>query len=441
MPLLCRVKRLILLSGSLLAGCQHDHPLTTQAPATGVPQPARAPRHSPVVSVPAPPLPLPALYVAPGLTHYPGDLPERANITVRYRPHPIAMAFSRLRLVHHMRRYVGQVGPYPVTVEFAWQRPDSVSGSGHLGEGRFFQLGTDRHRAYPGRPVLTLVESKPAQGAGTWHLTGWPGPVLTGTWVDAKGHRSRLHLREDYAGAVPYDIEGLVLQGGRSVALQEDPQDTRVPFQYQEYLHLLGPARRWPALQRRLAPPLAVRHRQLRTAYEHERTYGGIAVRLNNDYLLSYQTLYLADPYGGRPQPGVKSFLVDLRSGRYLTLASQLRPGYQLPLLRLLTRYLLAKPLGDNGELTHQLAQKLQAATPPGGEPLVALPLHAYQQLTDEVLLLTDQGLEASFSDVVVLGNLWSRHTPTTVIPYAELRPLVRPGTPLARLLRARGLW
>lgn len=28
----------------------------------------------------------------------------------------------------------------------------------------------------------------------------------------------------------------------------------------------------------------------------------------------------------------------------------------------------------------------------------------------------------------------------TVLIPYAELRPLVRPSTPLARMLRARGL-
>jgi hypothetical protein len=437
MPFLRRFSRLLLVSGSLLTECHSDQPPTTQAPTAQA-----SPRRAASVLVPAPvPVPLPALYVVPGFLPYPADLPERAHITERYRPHPIPLAFSRLRLVHHVRRYVGRVGPYPVTVALTWQRSDSLSGSGRLGGTRFFQLGTDRHRTFPDRTVLTLVQGKPAQKAGTWHLTGWPGPVLTGTWVDATGHRSRLRLREDYVGALPYDIEELVLQGGRSVALKEDPQDTRVPFQYQEYLHLLGPTGQRAALRRWQAPSLAGRRRQLRAAYEHERTYGGIAVRLNNDYLFSYQTLYLADPYGGRPQPGVKSFLVDLRSGHQLTLASQLRPSYQLPLRRLLTRHLLAEPLDDSGELTHQIAQKLQADAPPGDEPLVALPLRDYQQLTDEDLLLTDQGLEASFSDVVVLGNLWSHYTPTTVIPYAELRPLVRPGTPLARLLRARGLW
>lgn len=430
MRFLRRFGRPLLVSSSLLTGCQPDHPPTTQAPAARVPLPVMAPRRVAPLSSPASvPVPLPDLYVVPGLISYPEYLPERAHIPVRYRPHPIPMAFSRLRLVHHVRRYMGQVGPYPATVELAWQRLDSVSGSSRLGGTRFFQLGTDRHRAYPGRTIVTLLESKRGQVAGTWHLTGWPGPVLTGTWVDAQGHRSRLYLRENYAGAVPYDIEGLVLQGGRSVALEEDPQDTRVPFQYQEYL------RRWQV------PSLAGRRRQLRAAYERERTYGGIAVRLNNDYLLSYQATYLADPYGGRPQPGVKSFLVDLRSGRYLTLSSQLRPGYKLPLRRLLTQHLLAEPLDDNGDLTHRIAQKLQADAPPGWEPLVELPVRDDEPLTDDDLLLTNQGLEATFSDVVVLGSLWSHYTLTTVIPYAALRPLVRPGTPLARLLRAQGLW
>jgi len=356
------------------------------------------------------------------------------------------MTFSRLRTIHHVRRYAGWAGPYRATVELAWQRPDSVSGNCHLTQpGRSLQLtlATDRHRAYPGRMVLTLVQEKPAQVAGTWHLAGWPASVLTGTWVDATGHRYRLRLREHYAGAVPYNVERLVLQGGRSVALEEDPRDTRVPFQYQEYLHLLGPARRWPALWQRLAPPLAVRRRQLPAAYEHERTYGGIAVRLNANYLLSYQTLYLADPCGGRPQPGVKSFLVDLRNGHDLTLASQLRPDYELPLRRVLTRQLLAEAVGydDSGDMARRIAHVLKKNTLAGSEPLVELPLSIPESLTDEDLLLTDQGLEASFSDVAVLGNLWSRFTPTTVIPYAELRPLVRPGTPLARLLQARGLW
>lgn len=416
----------------------------------GSPAPA-APRPptEPVLPTPAaavlPPA-LPALYAVPELVSGALFLAERARITELYRPHPLPLTFSRRRLVAHVRRYVGQVGPYPATVEFTWQRPDSVAGTCQLGRqpARVLELGTDRHRPAPaGWTGLALVQltPAPAQAAGRWQLRGWPGPVLTGTWVAAGGHRYSLRLREHYAGAVPYDIERLVVQGGRSVALDEEPLDTRVPFQYHEYLCLLGPAGRHPALRRRLAPPLAVRRRQLRAAYEHERTYGGIEVRLNADYLLSYQATYLADPYGGRPQPGVKSHLVDLVSGRALTLASQLRPGYELPLRRLLTRHLLAEPLDDGGELNRQIAQRLQADAPLGGEPLVELPLWDYQELTDEDLLLTDQGLEASFSDVVVLGNLWSKHTPTTVIPYAELRPLVRPGTPLARLLRARGVW
>lgn len=426
---------LLPVGSRLLAGLLPNCPPVPLAQAADVTH-LTAPLHLPATAVPAPsPVPLPALYAIPRLLGSRGYLPERANIPVIYRPHPLPLAFSRLRVVAHVRRYAGQVGPYQATVQLAWRRPDSVAGIGHLGRPmRLLHLGTDRHRPYPGRTVLTLVQGEPARAAGTWRLTGWPGPLLTGTWVDARGHRYPLRLREDYTGAVPYDIERLVLQGGKSVAWADDPHDTRVPHHYQEYLHLLGKAGRRPALRRWQAPPLVMRRRQLLAAYERERTYAGIEVRLNDHHLLSYQASYLADPYGGRPQPGVKSFLVDLVSGRQLTLASQLRPGYNRPLRRLLTRHLLADPPGDR-----DVPWKWLAETRPGTEPLVELPLGVPESLTDEDLLLTDDGLEATFSSYTAFIY---RYVPsvTTLVPYAELRPLVRPGTPLARMLRARGL-
>lgn len=53
---------------------------------------------------------------------------------------------------------------------------------------------------------------------------------------------------------------------------------------------------------------------------------------------------------------------------------------------------------------------------------------------------LTPTGLCAGYSDYA-LAAYSASYANTTTIPYAELRPLVRPGTPLARLLAARGLW
>jgi hypothetical protein len=209
-----------------------------------------------------------------------------------------------------------------------------------------------------------------------------------------------------------------------------------VPYLRQEYLHLRGAAGRRPALRRLQPPPLAVRRQQLRDNYEPDsRTRYSVEVRLNDFNLLSYQTSYMADPFGGRPQPGTKSFLVDLVTGDSLTIASQLRPGYELPLRRLLTAHLLHDYNHEDVDWEWQQADR------PATEQLVDLPRPERETLTDEDFLLTGEGLEATYSPFSVYNSPGGMPPASVLIPYAELRPLVRPGTPLARMLSTRGIY
>ena len=72
------------------------------------------------------------------------------------------------------------------------------------------------------------------------------------------------------------------------------------------------------------------------------------------------------------------------------------------------------------------------------GQPssLVSLPTEG------EALALTGPGLEATYYGGTLFGGGGPLEPRYSVrVPYQALSPLVRPGTPLARLLQARGLW
>ena len=55
--------------------------------------------------------------------------------------------------------------------------------------------------------------------------------------------------------------------------------------------------------------------------------------------------------------------------------------------------------------------------------------------------MLTSEGLELTYwmGGLAEVGSIYPDQT--VLVPYRELRPLMRPGTLLARMLRARGLW
>ena len=134
--------------------------------------------------------------------------------------------------------------------------------------------------------------------------------------------------------------------------------------------------------------------------------------------------------------------------GRQLTVASQLRPGYEPRLKRLLKRHLLHDERFDFVNKDHRASWGWQDST---GQTITLpiLPRADSQNKGDpSELALTSSGLEISYIGSAIFtprsqeDNLeFGRSTYTIGISYRELRPLVRPGTPLARMLQARGLW
>ena len=343
----------------------------------------------------------------------------------------------RRRLVLH--RYVGTVGGEPATALLSWYHPDSITGS-------FY-----RHRrgpeygltSWPGRrgPVLAVVDdniiSVTSEPAGEWRLAGRPGVVLRGTWHDATG-RHPFVLRESYAGAVQAEVRTLWLHGGR--ALAQAGQTCQVPYNRLNYLYLPAPLAVAPAVRRAIWQPLATRRRQM----QHELTENDEQesvineLQLNDFGLLAYQVARRGEYFvDGRSDIWTDSFLFDLVSGRPLSLASQLRPGYEVPL-----QHLFGQHLRQRYTALNQARQETwlweEAADPANSLP--GLPENI-QNGDTQGLFLTGAGLEARYPASQLYLDAWQRGDIAVRVPYAELRPLVRPGTPLARMLRARGLW
>jgi len=320
------------------------------------------------------------------------------------------------------------VGGQAATALLEWQNPDSATGRFYL------------HRGGPGyelsfgdaKPGLVAVYKEQGEQSeldqGTWQLTtGLASPTLAGTWRRA-GHSQRLLLRESYAGALRYSFKEYFLLGDFRVPGHCD----YVPTVQHTLLTLPHPRAAPLALRAPLASSPAALRRRLRK----DETDGDASsthrdeVRLNDFQLFSYQTSYYDRTYDGAPSVGTESWLFDLRTGRKLDLNSQLKPGYKQLLRQRLTWHLLHDP-GLAGERTDGLEAWYEyGANLNPASLLVSLPGD------NEALTLTGAGLEAAYTP----GSWYSRIV-LLLVPYRELRPLVRPGTPLARMLRARGMW
>jgi hypothetical protein len=321
------------------------------------------------------------------------------------------------------RRYVGTIAGEPVTAELTLARPDSISGRFYLWRsGQEYELA----QPSPHQPLalrLDAAEFSPGhQAGGQWRLARYPGAVLQGTWVDAAGRPRPFVLRESYQTGVRYDVLRMTLTGGQPVTL------CTVPASSYEFLHVLGPAATRPPLRRVQCPGPAGRRARLRTTLDNaSQNEYQLRVQLNDFYVLSYQLHCFDSPYEGTGDHYETNVLLDLASGRRLTLASQFRPGYAVPLRRLLARQMLATVLPDDPHLTgwEQLTHH--------GQPvkLPRLPLGTEDATGEgDTFLFTVQGL-----------RLATHRSPSYIISYRELRPLVRPGTPLARMLKARSMW
>ena len=186
------------------------------------------------------------------------------------------------------------------------------------------------------------------------------------------------------------------------------------------FLHLLGPDTLRPAL-RRLQCPLPAQRRglvqeelQALSCENEELGYdSSLEVTFNAAGLLSL--VVTESSYSGGPYPNNSSTLTtyDLATGRACPPEQWLRPGSEPALRRLLARALQADSIGR--------------ALWPDSAPALTGPLPE--------LGLCPQGT------FCLLGSLGAPHVAEQarlLLPWAVLRPYVRPGSPLARALAAR---
>lgn len=339
-------------------------------------------------------------------------------------PRPESLASSPAsRRPWVVRRYVGMVGSQPATAVVKWQNPDSVSGSFYLHRGGPTYI-FDWYRKQPGPTALYVESDYDDREYGQLTLTGLPTTMLVATWRHV-GRPQRLWLRESYAGALRYTFKTLVLASSYQVVSHG-------------LLTLPRSSAKLPVLQARLAASPAALRRRIQADQQAQdgdatATYWD-EVRFNGFQLFSYQTSFYVRAAGGTPDRGITSWLFDLRTGRELSMGSQLQPGYKVPLRQLLTGHLLHDPAFNDDRRASDWDWRDDQDRPTS---LVSLPGER------EALTLTGPGLEATYSfwtmhNTGAGGSEWET---TVLVPYRELRPLVRPGTPLARMLQARGLW
>ena len=407
-----RASGLLILAA--LAGCQPEQPeerpaQTPKKPKSAQPrtaQPKRASRPDTPVAV----VPSPAAATEPEETH---KCPPQRD---RFVSNPA------LRRPLTVRRYVGSIGGKAATAVLLWQNPDSVTGSFYMHRG-----GRERdvffYRKHRGRVVLTVgAEDSQSQ----WRLSGAIGTSLAGIWQE-DGHSQRIVMRESYTQAVQYTFKPLLLVGSGFADYHCEQ-----PWERHNFLMVLNPPAGRAALQRQLAPSLAARRRRMWADYQGDcKMRYEDQVRLNGFGLLSYQTSYIENPLGGTVSDGTTSWLVDLRNGKFLTIASQLKPGYELPLRRLLSNHFLHDEQFEDYTSENRWEWRDAHQNP---SQLVSLPDIGEDE--GGALTLTVDGLEAMYG-----SQMLRRWGTSVIIPYRELRPLVRPGTPLARMLAARGLW
>jgi len=434
-------RRTLVAAASMLATLAGAYQLALHgpAPASGATS-ARLPADSPPESV----APLATdLVVASAPTH---SSPPADTADCLAGPVKFVRGSPASRRPVGLHRYVGTVGGEPATALLSWQNPDSVAGSFYLhrrGPAYSLQLA----RRHQGQAVLTLDDYRNARQPGEWYLRGRPGAVLRGTWHSPTGNQP-FYLRESYAGAVQLEVRTLRLRGGRP---SPPLSPCGVPSSCYDYLHFLAPQALAPALRRTLSWPLATHRRRLWVGYHQ----GSVATSelsdflLNDFHLLSYRVWHTHAYVGEGADTWTENYLFDLVSGRRLSLASQLRPGYELPLRRLVQRHLRERQLTTTQE-SQRYAREVDGAPggrentwPPDDSALVELPVRAQYYNTGGYntagMALGGAGLEVTYrasdlyEDVAEGGE-------TLLISYRELRPLARPGTPLARMLRARGI-
>ena len=318
-------------------------------------------------------------------------------------------------------RYVGTLGRQPVVLELMLDSWHS-SGFYYTTTGLFRPLQPAYQTGH--RNALELTESNSMAGdipRSRWCFDQPMGPLLSGTWTTGTGQQpTPFALREDYADAVRYETLKETLLGHIGRDYNERLDTSRYEI---EYLHLLGPDTLRPVLAR-LQCPWPAQRRRARQALDTDTTDGGhsywvreqVNVTLNEAGLLACEKSGSFAVIGQRHDELSGSHpLYDLRTGHELNLPALLRPGALLALRQRITQQAL---LGTAYAPARWLAGK-------------RLPL------PETGFAVTPAGLEAFYSTT---PQDEPYHEFTAKISWAELRPFLRPGTPLNRILAARGL-
>lgn len=343
-------------------------------------------------------------------------------------------------------RYRGTVGGQPVTVELTIG-PETENSSRVVCEGSYHY---ERHPAglllsgpqpfRPGQPLL-LTEAdiaRPRQPTGHWQATQPGGPVLTGNWRSPAGQQLPFSLHEDYTDGQGYvvAVQYELLQEGEEVPCQSARNEGESKAAYRArtkdlssstrfFVHLLGPDTLRLALRALQCPVPARRQRQMREELGypgHVELLDELTVSYNDHGLLSLASFHEADYEGAvHPEHGAGATTYDLRTGRALTIADLIRPGTDTSLSRLITRHLEQQDITAEDLLSHSDADATLAPLPQQG------------------LGIEDEGLEFTYTSYEILPNVYP--PVILIVPWAELLPLLRPDSPVARMLRERGLW
>jgi hypothetical protein len=346
-------------------------------------------------------------------------------------------------------RYRGTVGTLPVTMALliSPDRYDSTkticSGSYYYDQGQRGLLDLSAEGTYQPQQPLRLEEAISSKTSGTWRATQPAGPLLSGTWLSSTGKQLPFVLREDYtdgAGhlmAVRYEMldESVELPCQREEGETKAEYHARIanaPNGYdQQFLHLLGPDTLRPGLQALQCPVPRERRRLTRVAArENGCAYhsASLSVGYNEHGPISWSEYWEDDAGGSRPSHGSSATVCDLRTGGTLSLTDVLRPNTDTLLQRLITQHLLH---GDNPDIELQDGVTMPARAADG------MPLPGGGEFG-----LANDGLEFGYyidnvSAFVGGGPLLF----SVLVPYTDLLPLLRPNSPVARMLRERGLW
>ncbi len=188
----------------------------------------------------------------------------------------------------------------------------------------------------------------------------------------------------------------------------------------QEFLHLLGPDTLRPALRLLQCPVPAKRRRLVHAAAEGcVHTEESLQVDYNAYGFLALREFNGNEALGAvHPSHSASATVYDLRTGRALKLADIIRSGADTALSRLITHH-----LEQDEDITSDDFLTLSKAAP--------LPRNG--------LGMVEAGLVFQYTTYELVAYVYGM--PAVTVPYAELLPLLRPNSPVAHMLRERGLW